>query len=67
VPWPQAAAPLERYLQRLESDVRETLREGRTMQEAASRAGRAEAGSWELFEDFNARNATTAFHELEWE
>jgi quinoprotein relay system zinc metallohydrolase 2 len=67
VPWPQAAAPLERYLQRLESDVRETLREGRTMQEAASRVGRAEAGSWELFEDFNARNATTAFHELEWE
>jgi hypothetical protein len=67
VPWPQAAAPLERYLERLESDVRETLREGRTMQEASRSAGRAEAGNWALFDEFNARNATSAFHELEWE
>lgn len=65
--WPQAAAPTERYLRRLSADVRGMIREGRTMAEAAQEAGRAEAPDWQLFDDFNARNATTAYHEFEWE
>lgn len=67
VSWPEAAAPTERYLNRLVSDVRATVRAGGTMAEAARAAGRSEAPDWQLFDDFNARNATAAYHELEWE
>lgn len=67
VAWPQAAEPTERYLRRLVADVRDMVREGRTLSEAAREAGRSEAGNWQLFDDFNARNATATFHELEWE
>jgi len=66
-PWPQAAEPTERYLGRLSDDVRGMIRAGRTMAEAAGEAGRGEAGNWQLFDDFNARNATAAYHEFEWE
>jgi quinoprotein relay system zinc metallohydrolase 2 len=65
--WPEAARPMTRYLERLGTDVRRMIREGRTMSEAATEAGRTEARHWSLFEEFNSRNATTAFHELEWE
>lgn len=66
-PWPEAAAPTERYLNRLVSDVRASVKAGGTMAEAARTAGREEAPHWQLFDDFNARNATSAYHELEWE
>jgi quinoprotein relay system zinc metallohydrolase 2 len=65
--WPDGAGAMTRYLERLAADVRRMIREGRTMQDAASRAGAAEAPDWSLFDDFNPRNATAAFHELEWE
>lgn len=64
--WPAAAAPLARYLDRLDGDVRALLREGRTLREAAEQAGVAEKNDWTLFDDFNARNATMAYQELEW-
>jgi hypothetical protein len=43
------------------------IREGRTIVEAAGRAGRSEAPRWRLFDEFNARNATSAYQELEWD
>jgi quinoprotein relay system zinc metallohydrolase 2 len=67
LPWPDAARPMTRYLERLAADVRQMIGEGRTMQDAASRAGAAEARDWSLFDEFNPRNATAAYHELEWE
>ncbi len=67
LPWPAALAPMEHYLRGLQTDVRTMVREGLTMQEATARAGRAEAGGWSLFDEFNPRNVTTTFHELEWE
>lgn len=67
VAWPAAAEPTERYLKRLVADVRGMVREGRTLSQAAREAGQSEAGNWQLFDDFNARNATTTFHEMEWE
>lgn len=66
-PWPQAAEPTERYLRKLVGDVRGLVAAGGTMSEAARTAAVSEAPNWELFSDFNARNATSAFHELEWE
>jgi quinoprotein relay system zinc metallohydrolase 2 len=67
IAWPDAAVPIERYLERLESDVRVLIRGGHSLREAAEQAGRSEANSWLLFDEFNARNATAAYHELEWE
>ncbi|TGD95807.1 quinoprotein relay system zinc metallohydrolase 2 [Methylobacterium nonmethylotrophicum] len=66
VPWPAAAAPINRYLAALSTQVRAMVRDGAPIGEAG-RAAAGEAGSWALFDDFNARNATTAYHELEWE
>ncbi|MXQ12079.1 quinoprotein relay system zinc metallohydrolase 2 [Microvirga makkahensis] len=66
-PWPEAAAPMEKYLTRLADDVRSSIRTGHTISEAAQQAARSEAGAWLLFNEFNPRNATAAFHELEWE
>ena len=67
LPWPDAAGAMTRYLDTLAADLRRMIAEGRTMREAASRAGAEEASRWSLFDEFNPRNATAAFHELEWE
>jgi hypothetical protein len=67
MPWPDAIRPTRRYLEILRRDVRGVIRAGGTIGEAAAEAGRSEAGVWDLFEDFNARNATAAYQELEWE
>jgi hypothetical protein len=40
---------------------------GATLAQAAAVAGLSEKPQWELFEEYNARNATAAFAELEWE
>jgi hypothetical protein len=40
---------------------------GGTLDEAAAGAGQSERSRWVLFDDFNARNATAGFAELEWE
>jgi quinoprotein relay system zinc metallohydrolase 2 len=66
VPWPAAAGPIDRYLADLEGRVRAMVRDGTPIGEAGG-AARDEAGEWALFDDFNARNATTAYQELEWE
>jgi quinoprotein relay system zinc metallohydrolase 2 len=67
LPWPEAAAPIAGYLERLAADIRQMVGDGRTMRDAAASAARSEAPRWQLFDEFNARNATAAFHELEWE
>jgi quinoprotein relay system zinc metallohydrolase 2 len=65
--WPQALAAQQRYLERLQTDVRALIARGQPIDVAAQTAGQAEKGFWQLFEDYNARNATAAFAELEWE
>jgi quinoprotein relay system zinc metallohydrolase 2 len=67
IPWPGAATPTEQYLMRLQADVRSLIRQGGTISEATRQAAQSEASVWMLFNEFNPRNATTAFHELEWE
>lgn len=65
--WPAALAPQRRYLTRIAEDVRADIKAGRTLAEAARTAGLSEKDAWALFEDFNARNVSAAFAELEWE
>jgi quinoprotein relay system zinc metallohydrolase 2 len=65
--WPRALADERRYLTKLAADVRALIKRGVPLRVAADSAGSSEKSKWELFEDYNARNATAAFSELEWE
>jgi hypothetical protein len=65
--WPAALAAQRRYLMRLTEDVRGLIARGVPIAAAAERAAQDEKDRWRLFEEYNARNATAAFAELEWE
>jgi quinoprotein relay system zinc metallohydrolase 2 len=65
--WPAALADERRYLETLASDVRGFVARGAPISVAANAAAASERLRWQLFDDYNARNATTAFSEIEWE
>ena len=65
--WPAALADERRYLETLASDVRAFVTRGTPISVAANAAAASERSRWQLFDDYNARNATTAFSEIEWE
>ena len=56
-----------RYLDVLAKDLRTAIRQGGDLAKATEMAGRSEKNRWLLFEEYNARNATAGFVELEWE
>jgi quinoprotein relay system zinc metallohydrolase 2 len=64
--WPEAMADERRYLEILASDVRRLVARGEPIS-AAPNAAASERSRWTLFDDYNARNATVAFSEIEWE
>jgi glyoxylase-like metal-dependent hydrolase (beta-lactamase superfamily II) len=65
--WPAALADQRRYLETLSSDVRALIARGEPITAAANSAAASERSRWPLFDDYNARNATAAFAEIEWE
>lgn len=65
--WPGALGDERRYLERLAADTRKLIAAGVPLAAAAASAGASEKSQWDLFEDYNARNATAAYSELEWE
>jgi len=65
--WPAALTDQRRYLETLASDVRVLVARGEPITVAADTAAASERSRWQLFDDYNARNATTAFSEIEWE
>ncbi|WGR73612.1 MULTISPECIES: quinoprotein relay system zinc metallohydrolase 2 [unclassified Bradyrhizobium] len=65
--WPAALAHERRYLSTLLGDVRALNKKGEPIRAAADKAAASERSHWELFDDYNARNATAAFSEIEWE
>jgi len=65
--WPGALTDQRRYLETLASDVRGLIVRGEPITVAADTAAASERSRWQLFDDYNARNATTAFSEIEWE
>lgn len=65
--WPAALADERRYLSTLLSDVRALNKRGDPIRAAADKAASSERSNWDLFDDYNARNATAAFSEIEWE
>lgn len=67
LPWPAALQPQRGYLETLAADLRAMIAAGNTMREATGKAGASQRDLWLLFDDFNPRNATAGFAELEWE
>lgn len=65
--WPEAISDEQRYLQKLAADTRASIKRGVPLSTATETAGTSEKPKWQLFDDYNARNATAAFSELEWE
>jgi quinoprotein relay system zinc metallohydrolase 2 len=65
--WPAALAGERAYLDILATDCRDLIKRGVPLAEAAHTAGTSEKSHWQLFDEYNARNATAAYSELEWE
>ena len=65
--WPAALADERRYLEKLAADTRRLIAQGVPLAAAATTAGASEKSQWKLFEEYNARNGTAAYSELEWE
>ncbi len=65
--WPAALTAQRRYLETLSSDVRVFIARGEPITAAANSAAASERSRWQLFDNYNARNATAAFSEIEWE
>lgn len=65
--WPGAMASQQRYLETIASEIRQFIAGGKTLADAAKTVGLTEKDAWLLFDDFNARNVSASFAELEWE
>lgn len=70
-PWPAALAEERRYLSRVVEATRQQLKEGHGLQQAVEAVDAAlrpvEGTKWQLFDDYDGRNITAAYTELEWE
>jgi len=67
VNWPRGAADLERYLDVVLRETRAAVKLGVGIGDAVATVGQSERGKWKLFDDYNGRNVTQAFKEVEWE
>lgn len=65
--WPDAAKPVQHYLQVIRDEIRVLIKGDHTLSDAVSTVGRSEKDAWQLFDDYHARNVSAAFAELEWE
>jgi quinoprotein relay system zinc metallohydrolase 2 len=66
-PWPAALDDERRYFMVLAQDARRLIAAGVSLAGAVPRIGASERDRWRLFDDYNPRNATVAFSELEWQ
>ncbi|WOJ89234.1 quinoprotein relay system zinc metallohydrolase 2 [Methylocapsa polymorpha] len=67
VEWPAGAASIELYLAILERETRQAIANGIDIEAAISTVAQSERGKWKLFDDYNGRNVTEAYKELEWQ
>jgi quinoprotein relay system zinc metallohydrolase 2 len=65
--WPGALDDERRYLTVLSGDTRRLIAADVPMAQAVPQIAQSERDRWKLFDDYNPRNATAAFSELEWE
>jgi quinoprotein relay system zinc metallohydrolase 2 len=67
VNWPAGARDLDRYLDVLLRETRIAVKRGMDISAAVATVGRSERSKWKLFDDYQGRNVTQAFKEVEWE
>ena len=67
VSFDDASAALRTYLVALRDGVRAEIKANGTIEHAIKTVGQSEASKWTLFADYNGRNVTQAYKELEWE
>lgn len=67
LPWSSGAEATKRYLRVLAADTRKAIRNGESISTAIGHIAESERTRWKLFDEFNTRNATAAYGELEWE
>jgi quinoprotein relay system zinc metallohydrolase 2 len=67
VPWPAGSDDELRYLTELADETRAAIRSNVDIADAPTRICQEEHGRWLLFDDYNPRNVTAAYKELEWE
>jgi quinoprotein relay system zinc metallohydrolase 2 len=64
-PWPQALDDERRYFNVLADDTHRLIAAGVPLARAVPQIGQSERDRWQLFGDYNPRNATGAFSEIE--
>ena len=62
-----AVAALRSYLTTLRDGVRAEIKNNGSIETAIKTVGQSEKAKWALFADYNGRNVTEAYKELEWE
>lgn len=65
--FPDGAIPTLTYLAGIRDETRAALAQGQSLSQAIRHIGHSHADDWQMFEEFNPRNATSAYVELEWE
>jgi len=65
--WPDGMSATYGYLSAIAKETREAINQGESLGMAITHVGESQRENWELFDEFNARNATAAYTELEWE
>ncbi|MGI3778898.1 MAG: quinoprotein relay system zinc metallohydrolase 2 [Janthinobacterium lividum] len=65
--WDEASWPIEGYLRALLDQTRAAIRDGVPIEQAVGTVAAGERARWALFDDYNGRNVTEAYKELEWE
>lgn len=65
--WDEASRPIEGYLTALLTQTRAAIRDGVPIEQAVDTVAAGERARWALFDDYNGRNVTEAYKELEWE
>jgi quinoprotein relay system zinc metallohydrolase 2 len=66
-PFPEGAKPTLAYLEAIRTETRAALEKGVSLSQAIRHIGNSHAADWQMFDEFNPRNATSAYVELEWE
>lgn len=65
--WPTSLQPQKNYLLQLTSEIKSMIKQGKTLEYAVENVGMAAKANWQLFDEFNRKNVTMAFAELEWD
>jgi quinoprotein relay system zinc metallohydrolase 2 len=65
--WPKSMKPEKEYLSALLLEVRAAIKKGVFLERAVTTIGLSFQDRWKLFDEFNRKNVTKAYAELEWE